>query len=92
MNFTQSELKAAATATANTPDAPRSCGHIVKGGKRWLLFPHKNGNLYAVKERTQAQINKHLHGRAIYKRLQRQYIRAIYSAQIWRLYYNALRC
>lgn len=58
MKFTQAELKAAEVATANTADNPRSCGYIVKGGKRWLLFPHANGNLYAVKERTQAQINK----------------------------------
>lgn len=60
MTFTQSELKAAAAVTANTTDAPRSCGYIVKGGKRWLLFPHKSGNLYAVKERTQAQIYRAL--------------------------------
>ena len=52
MTFTQAELKAAEATTANTAEAPRSCGYIVKGGKRWLLFPHANGNLYAVRERT----------------------------------------
>lgn len=58
MKFTQAELKAAQAATANTADAPRSCGYIVKGGKRYLLFPHANGNLYAIKERTTAQAFK----------------------------------
>lgn len=56
MIFSQSELKAAQARTANTPDAPRSCGYIVKGGKRFLIFPHKNGNLYAVRERTTREI------------------------------------
>lgn len=58
MTFTQSELKAAKATTANTAENPRSCGYIIKGSKRWLLFPHKNGNLYAVRERTQREATK----------------------------------
>lgn len=56
MIFTQGELKTAQARTANTPENPRSCGYIVKGGKRFLLFPHKDGNIYAVRERTTSEI------------------------------------
>lgn len=62
MEFTQKEIQIAASKTANTPENPRSCGYIMKGKKRYLLFPHKNGNIYAVRERTQREINKFFNG------------------------------